>query len=356
MLGDPAADPHAAARSVPCAERVRPLHGDAGRCAPAPHGAGDDLGAGVHDHPAGPAAAQREPRAPTPWSAPRSAPSRRWNSPCGCGRSTSWVHEQDLRVALGKPGNLDSPGAYVARDCLLEALPKVVAKDAGAPANSAVVFDVHGPVEFLRTVRVDADGRGTVDGAPSLGPVGDPRHGLGDLRPPGLRAGAGGRGRGPGQGGGRPGAGARRSCGSSRSRRSRGAGRARHPPRARRRVTSAPAHRQGPRRHAGTCTASTRLATSRSRSRRTVRPRSRRICATPERLQDEHRRERDPVVVAGGVQQHADRQQGRHRGDEAAHVDDARRGALALRRDWPGGRSRSRSSTRARRPRAPCRG
>jgi uncharacterized protein (TIGR03083 family) len=72
-----------------------------------------------------------------------------------------WVHEQDLRVALGVPGNLDSPGA----------LPKVVAKDAGAPANSAVVFDIHGPLEFLRTVRVDADGRGSIDGAPSLGPA-----------------------------------------------------------------------------------------------------------------------------------------------------------------------------------------
>ncbi|MGW0698235.1 maleylpyruvate isomerase family mycothiol-dependent enzyme [Streptomyces sp. NPDC002867] len=83
----------------------------------------------------------------------------------------TWVHEQDLRVALGKPGNLDSPGAYVTRDCLLEALPKVVAKDAGTPPNSAVVFDVSGPVEFLRTVRVDADGRGSVDGSPSLGPL-----------------------------------------------------------------------------------------------------------------------------------------------------------------------------------------
>lgn len=77
-----------------------------------------------------------------------------------------WVHEQDLRWALGKPGNLDSPGAYVARDILLHTLPRVVAKDAGAPPNSAVVFDIHGPVEFLRTVRVDADGHGTVDGAP----------------------------------------------------------------------------------------------------------------------------------------------------------------------------------------------
>ncbi|WP_028799321.1 maleylpyruvate isomerase family mycothiol-dependent enzyme [Streptomyces sp. 142MFCol3.1] len=82
-----------------------------------------------------------------------------------------WVHEQDLRTALGRPGNLDSPGASIVRDQLLAALPKIVAKDAGAPVNSAVVFDVHGPVEFLRTVRVDADGRGTIDGAPSLGPA-----------------------------------------------------------------------------------------------------------------------------------------------------------------------------------------
>ncbi|MEI7033913.1 maleylpyruvate isomerase family mycothiol-dependent enzyme [Streptomyces pratensis] len=82
-----------------------------------------------------------------------------------------WVHEQDLRAALGQPGNLDSAGALVTRDTLLAALPKVVAKDAGAPASSAVVLDVHGPVEFLRTVRVDAEGRGSIDGAPSLGPA-----------------------------------------------------------------------------------------------------------------------------------------------------------------------------------------
>ncbi|MGW2299828.1 maleylpyruvate isomerase family mycothiol-dependent enzyme [Streptomyces sp. NPDC001809] len=82
-----------------------------------------------------------------------------------------WVHEQDLRAAVGRPGNLDSAGAHVTRDVLLEALPKVIAKDAGAPASSAVVIDVSGPVEFLRTVRVDAEGRGSIDGAPSLGPA-----------------------------------------------------------------------------------------------------------------------------------------------------------------------------------------
>lgn len=47
----------------------------------------------------------------------------------------------------------------------------MVAKDAGAPANSAIVLDVHGALEFLRTVRVDAEGHGSVDGSPSLGPA-----------------------------------------------------------------------------------------------------------------------------------------------------------------------------------------
>ncbi|MEU3346931.1 maleylpyruvate isomerase family mycothiol-dependent enzyme [Streptomyces sp. NPDC006700] len=82
-----------------------------------------------------------------------------------------WVHEQDLRVALGRPGNLDSPGALVARDHLLAALPDVVAVKADAPRSSAIVFDVHGPVEFLRTIRVDIQGRGTLETSPALGPA-----------------------------------------------------------------------------------------------------------------------------------------------------------------------------------------
>ncbi|WP_320784872.1 maleylpyruvate isomerase family mycothiol-dependent enzyme [Streptomyces sp. CRN 30] len=82
-----------------------------------------------------------------------------------------WVHEQDLRAALGQPGNLDSPGAYVVRDELLSVLPKVVAEDAQAPRSSAIVFDVNGPIEFLRTVRVDIQGRGTLEATPALGPA-----------------------------------------------------------------------------------------------------------------------------------------------------------------------------------------
>ncbi|WP_340377568.1 maleylpyruvate isomerase family mycothiol-dependent enzyme [Streptomyces sp. SS7] len=82
-----------------------------------------------------------------------------------------WVHEQDLRTALGRPGNLDSPGAHIARDVLLDALPAVVADRSDAPRSSAVVFDVHGPIEFLRTIRVDIQGRGSLETAPALGPA-----------------------------------------------------------------------------------------------------------------------------------------------------------------------------------------
>ncbi|GAA2263342.1 MULTISPECIES: maleylpyruvate isomerase family mycothiol-dependent enzyme [Kitasatospora] len=81
-----------------------------------------------------------------------------------------WVHEQDLRRAIGVPGNLASPAALITRDLLLEGLPKAVARLAGAPAGTVVSFDVTGEVEFLRTVRVDADGRGTLDERVSLAP------------------------------------------------------------------------------------------------------------------------------------------------------------------------------------------
>jgi uncharacterized protein (TIGR03083 family) len=82
-----------------------------------------------------------------------------------------WVHEQDIRRALGQPGNLDSPAAHISRDMMLAGLPKVIAKKAAVPPRSAVVFDINGPLEFLRTVRVDEEGKGSVSSSPSLGPV-----------------------------------------------------------------------------------------------------------------------------------------------------------------------------------------
>ncbi|WP_037574200.1 maleylpyruvate isomerase family mycothiol-dependent enzyme [Phaeacidiphilus oryzae] len=82
-----------------------------------------------------------------------------------------WMHEQDLRRALRSPGNLDSPAAFVSREVLVEALPKVVARRAGAPAGTTVVLDVHGPMEFMLTVRVDHDGRGSVNEHVPLAPT-----------------------------------------------------------------------------------------------------------------------------------------------------------------------------------------
>ena len=102
-----------------------------------------------------------------------------------------WVHEQDLRRALGKPGNLDSPGAHVdARPAAEGAARRSSPRTRRRPPNSAVVFDVHGPLEFLRTVRVDAEGRGTIDGSASLGPTVTLSLDWETYRPAGLRPGA----------------------------------------------------------------------------------------------------------------------------------------------------------------------
>jgi uncharacterized protein (TIGR03083 family) len=57
-----------------------------------------------------------------------------------------WTHEQDIRQALGRPGNLDSGGAAVFMDHLFAALPKLVAKGAGIEPGNVVMFDVTGPV------------------------------------------------------------------------------------------------------------------------------------------------------------------------------------------------------------------
>lgn len=69
-----------------------------------------------------------------------------------------WMHEQDVRRALGRPGNLDSAAAIHSADYLLESLPFVVAKRAGAPVGSVVRLEVagHAPV----TAVVGDDGRG----------------------------------------------------------------------------------------------------------------------------------------------------------------------------------------------------
>lgn len=82
----------------------------------------------------------------------------------------SWVHEQDIRTAVGQPGGWDTPAAIVTLQQFLEGLPKVWAKQAGAPAGSVlhvVVADVGRGVEAW--VVAEDDGRGAV-----CAPVPDP--------------------------------------------------------------------------------------------------------------------------------------------------------------------------------------
>jgi uncharacterized protein (TIGR03083 family) len=71
-----------------------------------------------------------------------------------------WTHEQDIREALGRPGNLDSPAASVVVDLLFRALPRIVARDARVEPGNAVIIDVTGPVMGRAGVRVEeVDGK-----------------------------------------------------------------------------------------------------------------------------------------------------------------------------------------------------
>lgn len=57
-----------------------------------------------------------------------------------------WAHEQDMRRALGRPGNEASPAAEHTIDRLLRTLPIVVGKRAQTPEGRGVVLEITGPV------------------------------------------------------------------------------------------------------------------------------------------------------------------------------------------------------------------
>ncbi|HEY0487614.1 MAG TPA: maleylpyruvate isomerase family mycothiol-dependent enzyme [Mycobacteriales bacterium] len=71
-----------------------------------------------------------------------------------------WLHEQDIRDAVGQPGHETGPCAEAAVDQMLSSLGFVVAKRAGAPDGTAVTLTLTGPVQ--RTVHVVVDGHGRV--------------------------------------------------------------------------------------------------------------------------------------------------------------------------------------------------
>ncbi len=77
-----------------------------------------------------------------------------------------WTHEQDIREALGRPGDLDAPGAAVFLDALCSAMPRLVAKNAGIEPGNVVIFDITGPVVGRTGVRVEVGEGGKPLGTP----------------------------------------------------------------------------------------------------------------------------------------------------------------------------------------------
>ena len=72
----------------------------------------------------------------------------------------SWVHEQDMRRAVGRPGNVDSEVADVAVERMVSTMAYVVGKKAAAPDGATVAFDIAAPPG--RAFAVGVDGRAKV--------------------------------------------------------------------------------------------------------------------------------------------------------------------------------------------------
>ena len=73
----------------------------------------------------------------------------------------AWVHEQDIRRAIGIPGHETGPAAELTIDRLAGSLPMVVGKRAAAGEGRSAAIVLDGPVARRWTVAV-VDGRGDV--------------------------------------------------------------------------------------------------------------------------------------------------------------------------------------------------
>jgi uncharacterized protein (TIGR03083 family) len=71
-----------------------------------------------------------------------------------------WMHEQDIRRAVDRPGGLDSTGAAHVLGVFSRGLPYVVGKRVKPAAGTTVVLDVHGPTAVHVAAGVGEDGRG----------------------------------------------------------------------------------------------------------------------------------------------------------------------------------------------------
>ncbi|MEY2580214.1 MAG: hypothetical protein QOE09_63 [Ilumatobacteraceae bacterium] len=72
-----------------------------------------------------------------------------------------WIHEQDMRRALGRPGHGSGPAAEHTVDRLLRTIPIVVGKRAATPEGGAVIIQITGGVSRQLVCEV-ADGRAAI--------------------------------------------------------------------------------------------------------------------------------------------------------------------------------------------------
>ena len=80
----------------------------------------------------------------------------------------SWVHEQDMRRAIDRPDDLDSPAAAHSLEMMVGVLPYIVGKKAGAPDGSTVVLTLTGPLPRTAAVEVAGGRARPLDPAPDL--------------------------------------------------------------------------------------------------------------------------------------------------------------------------------------------
>ncbi|MCU1457140.1 MAG: hypothetical protein JWL73_1232 [Actinomycetia bacterium] len=69
----------------------------------------------------------------------------------------SWVHEQDMRRALGRPGDVTGAAADNCYAQLVGFVPYVVGKKVGAPTGTTLVLEISGAAN--RSIGVEVDGR-----------------------------------------------------------------------------------------------------------------------------------------------------------------------------------------------------
>lgn len=101
-------------------------------------------------------------RAMSPDSPPTRVPAgKRWDTRLLLSNRVvdAWMHEQDVRRAVDRPGNLDGPGATVVREAIVGALPYVLVKRCGGQPGASLRLVATGPVKVDTTALVGADGR-----------------------------------------------------------------------------------------------------------------------------------------------------------------------------------------------------